>query len=127
MLEFFDENLKEGIATIYDRHILFNSKIKRYFDIAYRVRVAIDKELKKLYVFMISKDYALSGEVNESSLLSISVSKTYVRIASKSLINFISEAFNITFMNKGVACNAIYDEDKKAIIVDLGGLLCKNT
>ena len=95
MLEFFEANQTTGIATIYDRHILFNTKLIPFFENAYKVRVALDKEDKKIYVFMIDKDYALSGELSESSLLSISVSKSYVRIASKPLIEFISNTFNL--------------------------------
>ena len=68
MIEFFDEDNKSGMATIYDRHVLFNSKLKKFFDSAYRVRVGIDKDTNELYFFMINKDYALSGEINESSL-----------------------------------------------------------
>ena len=128
MLEFFDEKEKNGVATIYDRHILFNSKLIQYFKDAYRVRAAIDKEEKKLYIFMINKDYALRGELNESSLLSVSVSKSYVRIASKSLINFIASSFNIeTTKDKGIPFEAIYSDEKNAIIVNMGGSLCKNT
>ena len=76
MLEFFDDDTKTGIASIYDRHILFNSKLIKYFDSAYKVRIGIDKEENQVYVFMISKDYALSGEINETSLLPVSISKS---------------------------------------------------
>ncbi len=122
MLEFFDNKNDSGYATIYDRHILFNSKLIKFFSDAYRVRVAVDKDEKKIYVFMINKDYALSGEINETSLLPISVSKSYVRIASKSLINFISESFNITpTKEKSVQCKATYLDSKKAIVIDMDG------
>ena len=122
MLEFFEANQTTGIATIYDRHILFNTKLIPFFENAYKVRVALDKEDKKIYVFMIDKDYALSGELSETSLLSISVSKSYVRIASKPLIEFISNTFNLK-INKGesIGFKANYDNNKKCIIIDLGG------
>lgn len=122
MLEFFDDNEKIGVATIYDRHILFNSKLIKYFDLAYRVRIAVDKELKKIHVFLIDKDYALSGEVSSSSLLSVSVSKSYVRIASKNMVKFIQDSFNLVIdKGKSVAYKAIYDEIKKEIVIDVGG------
>ena len=122
MLEFFDDKKDSGYATLYDRHIVFNSKLIKFFDDAYRVRVAVDKETRKLYVFMVNKDYALSGEVNESSLLPISVSKSYVRISSKSLINFISNSCKVSpTKENSIQCKAIYEDLKKAIVVDLDG------
>lgn len=122
MLEFFDDDTKTGIASIYDRHILFNSKLIKYFDSAYKVRIGIDKEENQVYVFMISKDYALSGEINETSLLPVSISKSYVRVASKSLINFISNSFGLEIeKGKSIQFKASYDEAKKAIVINMGG------
>ena len=122
MLEFFDTNDKKGVATIYDRHILFNSKLIKYFSNAYKVRVGIDKDDKKIYVFMLNKDYVLSGEINETSLLPLSVSKSYVRIASKDLIRFITESFKLDVnKEKSIQFDAIYDDSKKAIIIDMEG------
>ncbi len=120
MLEFFDDDTKTGIASIYDRHILFNSKLIKYFDSAYKVRIGIDKEENQVYVFMISKDYALSGEINETSLLPVSISKSYVRVASKSLINFISNSFGLKIeKGKSIQFKASYDEAKKAIVINM--------
>ncbi len=122
MLEFFDTNDKKGVATIYDRHILFNSKLIKYFNNAYKVRVGIDKDDKKIYVFMLNKDYVLSGEINETSLLPLSVSKSYVRIASKDLIKFITESFKLDVnKEKSIQFDATYDDSKKAIIIDMEG------
>lgn len=122
MLEFFDTNDKKGVATIYDRHILFNSKLIKYFSNAYKVRVGIDKDDKKIYVFMLNKDYVLSGEINETSLLPLSISKSYVRIASKDLIKFITESFKLDVnKEKSIQFDAIYDDCKKAIIIDMEG------
>lgn len=122
MLEFFEDNEKKGVATIYDRHILFNSKLIKYFFNAYRVRIAVDRENKKIHVFLLDKDYALSGEFNSSSLLSVSISKSYVRIASKSMINFILDSFKLTLdKGKSIAYDAIYDEINKEIVIDVGG------
>ena len=122
MIEFFDEDNKLGVATIYDRHILFNSKLKKFFDSAYRVRVGIDKDANELYFFMINKDYSLSGEINETSLLPVSISKSYARVASKNLIKFISDSFGVKInKDESKQYNAKYDESKKAIIIDMGG------
>lgn len=122
MIEFFDLKNNSGTVTFYDRHLLFNSKLIKFFENAYKARVGIDKEEKKVYVFILNKDYALSGEIDESTLLSVSVSKSYVRIASKPLIEYISNAFNLT-INKGESIQfmASYDDKKKCIIIDMEG------
>ena len=122
MLEFFDPDDKAGIATFYDRHILFNTKLIRHFAEAYKVRVGFDKELRKIYVFPIDRDFAESGQIKESSLLSLSVSKSYVRVASKPLMDFIAEAFGIKIAKgESKQFKATYDENKKCVVIDLGG------
>ena len=76
MLEFYDSDDRIGTITLYDRHLLLNSKLIKYFENAYKVRIGVDKELNEFYIFPIDKDHALSGEIKESSLLSLSVSKS---------------------------------------------------
>lgn len=122
MLEFYDSDDRIGTITLYDRHLLLNSKLIRYFQDAYKVRIGLDKELNEIYIFPIDKDHALSGELKESSLLSLSVSKSYVRIASKQLIDYISTSFNLV-INKGdsIQYKGQYDDNKKCLIVDMGG------
>ena len=122
MLEFFDSDDKLGTVTFYDRHLLLNSKLIKYFIDAYKVRIGLDKDLKEVYIFPIDKDYALSGELKESSLLSISVSKSYVRIASKQLIEYLSNSVNLT-INKGdsIQFKGSFDDNKKCLVIDMGG------
>ena len=122
MLEFYDSDDKIGTVTLYDRHLLLNSKLIKYFEEAYKVRVGLDKELNEVYIFPIDKDHALSGELKESSLLSISVSKSYVRIASKQLIEYLSTAFNLV-INKGdsIQFKGSFDDNKKCLVIDMGG------
>ncbi len=125
MLEFFEYDEVSGYASIYDSHITLNKTLLKYFKDAYRVRVGVDKEAQKIYVYVINKDYALSGELKESSLLSISISKTYARICSRPLIEYISNIFNLQIGKKEFKrFNATYDEDKKVIIIDMKGEIC---
>ena len=77
MLEFFELEEKNGYVSLYENHITVNKSLMEYLKEAYRVRIAIDKQNDEMYIYPISKDYALSGELKESSLLQISVSKTY--------------------------------------------------
>lgn len=121
MIEFFDTNNQKGFASIYDTHITFNKSLMSYFSNAYRVRVGIEKDSKKIYVFLMNKDYCMSNEVPESSLLPISMSKTYVRVCSRAMINYIISSFSIN-IPKGsfLRYAATYDEKNRAIIINLG-------
>ena len=122
MIEFFDIDTCSGTASIYENHITFNKSMLKYFQDAYKVRVGIDKAKQKVFVFMINKDYALSGEIPETSLLSISASKTYARICSRAMVEYICKTFEIKVGKKDyIRCNATYDENKKAIIIDMKG------
>jgi hypothetical protein len=122
MLEFYDQNTGGGLASLYERHISFNTKLIKYFDDCYKVRVGIDKEDNKIYVFIYDRDYALSGEIPESSLLSIQVSKSYVRISSKQLIEYICDRFKLEIPKKSfLQYKASYNEAKKAIVMEIEG------
>lgn len=122
MIEFFDVDTSKGTASIYENHITFNKALVQYFDEAYKVRIGFHKEENKIYVFMINKDYAMSGEIPESSLLSISMSKTYVRVCSRALIERISKIFEIIIEKKSyIRYIASYDSNKKAIVIDMRG------
>lgn len=122
MLEFYDQNDGSGLASIYERHISFNTKLIKYFSDCYKVRVGIDLDEKKIYVFIYDRNYAESGEIPESSLLSVQVTKSYVRISSKQLVEYIKSKFDLE-IPKGeyLQYNAIYNDLKKAIIIDMGG------
>ena len=122
MLEFYDQNDGSGLASIYERHISFNTKLLKYFNNCYKVRVGIDTDEKKIYVFIYDMDSSVSGEIPESSLLSVQVSKSYVRISSKQLVEYISEKFNLSIPKKEfLQYKANYNDSKKAIIIDMGG------
>ena len=122
MIEFFDIETYKGSASIYENHITFNKSMLKYFQDGYKARVGIDKENKKVYVFILNKDYALSGEIPETSLLSISTSKTYARICSRAMVEYVCKIFDLIVSKKDyVRFDAIYDEKKKAIIIDMKG------
>lgn len=122
MIEFFDIDTLSGTASIYENHITFNKSMVKYFQDAYKVRVGIDKENNNVYVFMINKDYAFSGEIPELSLLSISISNTYARICSRAMVEYVCKTFGIKVEKKDyLQYNATYDEKKKAIIIDMKG------
>lgn len=122
MIEFFDVDINKGTASIYENHITFNKSMLKYFQDTYKVRVGLDKEAQKILIFILNKDHALSGEVPESSLLSISLSKTYARVCSRALIEYICKTFDLIIPNKEyLRYNAFFDEKKRAIIINLKG------
>ena len=122
MLKFFELEEKNGFVSLYDNHITINKSLMQYLKEAYRARIAIDEENDIIHIYPINKDYALSGELKESSLLQISVSKTYARICSKPLLEFLCKQFDLVILKKEFKrFNAKYDENKKAIIVDMKG------
>jgi hypothetical protein len=118
MIEFFDSEKKDGLVSIYENHITFNKSLLKYFGDAYRVRVGIDKEAKKAYVFTLNKDQALSGEISASSLLPLSVSNTYARICSRAIVDYITDNMELKVpLGKYLRFKASYDEAKKAIVI----------
>ena len=122
MLEFFELEEKSGFVSLYENHITINKSLMEYLKGAYRARIAIDKENDTMHIYPINKDYALSGELKESSLLQISVSKTYARICSKPLLEYLCKSFGLKILKKEFKrFNAYYDEYKKAIIVEVKG------
>ncbi|MDE6947454.1 MAG: hypothetical protein K2P14_09745 [Anaeroplasmataceae bacterium] len=122
MLEFFEYDDVNGFASVYDSHITLNKTLLKYFKDAYRVRVAVDKNTEEVYVYVVNKDYALSGELKQSSLLPVSISKTYARICSRPLVDYLSSIFNFKIEKKEFKrFKACYDDEKKVIIIHMKG------
>ena len=120
MIEIFDFEKDTGIASFYDSHITLNKPMLRHCDDTYRVRVGNDNEAKKLYLFLLNKDRALSGEFNESTLIKPSFSKTYFRLCSKQLMDYIFNDYNLEIeKNVPLKFKASFDEGKKAIVIDM--------
>ncbi len=122
MLEFFDYDKNQGYVSIYSNYLLINKNLVDCFNDAYRVRIACDKEHKKIYIYKLDKDETLSGIYSETSLLKLSIFKTYGRIANKSVVEFIVNSFNFRLEKKTdfKKFNAKYYEQDKVIIVDVG-------
>jgi hypothetical protein len=124
MIEFFDADIHRGSASLYSNNITFSKNLIKFFTEAFKVRVGIDKDNKAIHVYPLNKDRALSGEFQESSLINVSLSKTYARICSSALMNYICGVFGLEIGKKDfVRYNASYDDIKKAIIINVGGLV----
>ncbi len=122
MLKFYDADDVKGSVSIYESHITFNKAMLNYMKEAYRVRIGLDEDGKKAYIFMYNKDQALSGEFKETSLLKLSLSKTYARISSRSVVDYVLSSFDLQLPESGfLKFNATYDDSRKAIVISLGG------
>ena len=85
-------------------------------------KVAELVDAKKVYLFIFDKDKALNGEISENSLLKPSFSKTYVRICSKQLTDFILKAYEKKIVdNVPLKFKSSFDEEKKAVVIDMEG------
>ena len=122
MLKFYDADDVKGSVSIYESHITFNKAMLNYMKEAYRVRIGLDEDGEKAYIFMYNKDQALSGEFKETSLLKLSLSKTYARISSRSVVDYVLSSFDLQLPESGfLKFNATYDDSRKAIVISLGG------
>ncbi len=122
MLQFYDAEDVKGSVSIYESHITFNKAMLKYMQEAYRVRVGLDVDEKKAFVFLYNKDQALSGEFKESSLLKLSLSKTYARISSRAVVSYFLDSFKLELPLDGfIKLNASYDSVKRAIVISVGG------
>ena len=122
MIEFFDSDYCNGTASLYENHITFSKNMIKYLSDAYKARVGLDKEHRQIFVYPLNKDTASSGEFPQSSLLSISLAKSYARICSKPLLNYICSVFNIDIKkDEYVRYTAKYDDSRKAIKIEIGG------
>ena len=82
----------------------------------------MDKSSSTIHIYVVNKDYALSGELKQSSLLPVSISKTYARICSRPLIDYLSNIFNLSIAKKEFKrYKACYDDVKQVIIIDMKG------
>ena len=58
----------------------------------------------------------------QSSLLPVSISKTYARICSRPLVDYLSSIFNFKIEKKEFKrFKACYDDEKKVIIIQMKG------
>ena len=120
MLEFYDYDNFSGYISIYKNYLLLNKNLVNTFNDCYRIRIACDKENKKLYLFKLNKDEALSGIYSESSLLKLSITKSYGRISNSNVIDFICNVFKFNIPKEGfLKFNGRYDNQKKVIIADM--------
>lgn len=120
MLKFFND-VEKGQASLYSSFITFNKSLIKYFENIYMSRVAIDNSENKIYVFLYDKDQVFESGIPKSEFIKVAVSKTYARICSKSLMEYISEELKLNIPDGSyLRYNASYNISHKAIIIEIG-------
>lgn len=120
MIEFFNLNSYEGVASLYANYLTLNRGLIPIIEDAYRVRVGLSESKKEIYIFKLNKDEALSPEFTGQTLFTVGITKTYARICSKPLMDFIFNKLDIKLEGKFIKANAVYDEVKRCIIIKVG-------
>lgn len=115
-IEWFGSNDKIGTASFYSGNITLNTIASVPFEFARRVQVGLDDK-KNVVIKPLSKEKVQNGELNEHAIYRISITKTYARISSVSLMKKISEALNIVLDKKPVKYETTWDEIENILTV----------
>ncbi len=120
MLEFYDYDERTGYVSIYNNYLILNKKLANFVCDAYKIRLGIDVEKNKIYLFKVSKDKVYDENLDEKSLLKLTITKSYGRISSRDMIEFIVAKFKLNIPKNGyLKFKAKYLLDDNAIAIML--------
>lgn len=120
MLEFYDYDDRTGYVSIYNNYLILNKKLANFVSDAYKIRLGIDVEKNKIYLFKVSKDKVCDDNLDEKSLLKLTITKSYGRISSRDMIEFIVAKFKLDIPKNGyLKFKAKYLLDDNAIAIML--------
>ncbi|HMM00420.1 MAG TPA: hypothetical protein PKC96_03640 [Bacilli bacterium] len=118
-LTWFNKKVSQGIATIYDTNITFNTTAMEAIKTAYRVMVGFDDERNSIVVKKVSRAASIRGDIDNDSLLPLTVKNSYSRIANKKLIEKISGLAHTEFGRSPRKFLTSWDDDKEVLVVNL--------
>lgn len=110
---------KEGTASFYRTNITLNTVASTSFEYAYRVQIGLDDN-KNVIVKPVSKDRVLRGELDEYSLLKISVKKTYARISSTEIMTQLGMALNLDYSCEPLKFSTYWNDKDNELIIYTG-------
>lgn len=119
-IKWFNAKERFGSASLYLTNITLNTVAAVPFEYAYRVQVGIDDK-RNVLIHMLSKDNVLRGDLDEYSLLKISVKNTYARISSTEIMKRISDETKIVLSNKPIKYNTSWDDTTNILTIFTGG------
>ena len=118
-IQWFSSKEKLGTASLYNTNITLNTIASVPFEYAYRVQVGLD-EKGNIVIRPLTKEKVQSGDLDEYTILQISVKKTYSRISSTTLMRNISEALKLALSERPVKFETTWDEVKNILTIHTG-------
>lgn len=120
-IDWITKKTDDGAITIYNNNITLNKQAAEFFQDAYCVAIGIDGETKNLVIKSVSKTEAdLEKELSKNQYYKIAMSKSYGRIAGKSLINELAEYYNLNFSNQvAYKYSAKWNNGYKMLIINM--------
>ena len=118
-ITWFSTKERLGQASFYDSNITLNIIASVPFDAAYRVQVGIDDD-KNIIIEPISKDRVVRGDLDEYSLLTIQMKKSYSRINSTSLMKNIASSLGIELSKTPIKFDTKWDDDNNQLVILTG-------
>ena len=118
-IQWFSSKEKLGTASLYNTNITLNTIASVPFEYAYRVQVGLD-EKGNIVIRPLTKEKVQSGDLDEYTILQISVKKTYSRISSTTLMRNISEALQLALAERPVKFETTWDEVKNILTSHTG-------
>lgn len=119
-IKWFDLRDKEGTASFYSNYMTLNTIALLPFEKAYRVKVGVNAE-KELVIEPISKERALVGDIEESTLLPIQLKKSYARICSSALLHSIAVSFDLDLSSSPFKFPARWNAKENVLIISIKG------
>lgn len=114
----FNDSIKDMIATIASSNITLNKVACNQIEGAYNVMLGISADDRKVYIKTINKELALRGDIPKNHLYNITIRSSYARITNKEFIKEISKYMNISF-DSPKKYLMTYDTKEGSLIIDL--------
>jgi len=119
-IQWFDTIEKDGIASLYNTCITLNTVASVNFEMAYRVQIGIDDK-KNVVLKPLTKERVLRGDLDESALQKISITKSYSRVASTAIMKKISEVTGIQLTATPTKFPTAWNQDEGILVIKTGG------
>ncbi len=104
---------------VYEANMTLNIAACEYFkDVKYAL-VGIDEETKQIGIKPVTKEDLDLGKYNKENLHKVAMGKSYARISNKAFIKRIADAYKISFTEKGLKLECVFDYKQHILIAQL--------
>ncbi len=118
---FSNKKSSDGVVTLTDVAMTFNSSSSLNLLDAYRVQIGLSKDAKSLLVKPLSRDAIEKGVYAEDTLFKVQTAKTYAKISNVEIMRSLNEHLSLNLDKKGKKYKVSYDEEMKSLVIDLEG------